>query len=167
MGEKAMISNGIRATEITVKGGLIEGRGDAEGEESFGIYMEPSQMDDGTPIPVKFELVGGDVVAYGETQGLLADTEDFAGVSYKADENAEAQVKTDLSGKEFFFGNKYKVSYAGGDVMLKISPPTALITVVNGSPCRKKAQPPRDISFGVGWMPTARSLKLKMIMMFP
>ena len=73
-------------------------------------------MDDGTPIPVKFELVGGDVVAYGETQGLLADTEDFAGVSYKADENAEAQVKTDLSGKEFFFGNKYKVSYAGGDV---------------------------------------------------
>ncbi len=110
-GEKAMISNGIRATEITVKGGLIEGIGDDEGEESFGIYMEASQMDDGTPIPVKFELVGGDVVARGGTQGVLANTEDFAGVFYKADENAEAQVKTDLDSKEFLFGNKYKVTY--------------------------------------------------------
>ncbi len=115
-GEKAMISTGIAATEISINGGVICGNGSEEGDDSIGIYLEPSKMDDGTPIPVKFELVGGDAVAWGGTQGVLADTEDFAGVSYKADENAEAQVKTDLDSKEFLFGNKYKVSYAGGDV---------------------------------------------------
>jgi len=115
-GEKAMISTGVAATEISIDGGVIYGSGYDEGDDSFGIYLEPSEMDDGTPIPVKFELCGGDVVAYGGTQGILADTEDFAGISYKVDENAKTQVKTDLDSKVCLFGNKYKVSYVGGDV---------------------------------------------------
>ncbi len=114
-GDKAMISTGISATEITMNGGVICGNGSDESEDSIGIYLAPSKMDDGTDIPAKFEVVGGDIVARGETQGVLADTDDFAGVSYKADKNAEAQVKTDLTGKEFLFGNKYKVSYVGGE----------------------------------------------------
>lgn len=122
LGEKAMISNGIRTTEITVKGGLIEGRGDDEGEESFGIFMEPSQMDDGTEIPVKFDIVGGDVIANGGTFGLMVADDNFAGVSYKADENAEAKVTKDFADETFLFGNQYKVIYAKGDVKTATMP---------------------------------------------
>lgn len=115
-GEKATVSNGISATDIFIDGGVIYGIGSDEGEDSFGIHLEASQMDDGTAIPGKFEVVGGDIVARGETQGLICDDEAFAGVSYKADESGEAQVKTALDSKEFLFGNQYKVSYIGGDV---------------------------------------------------
>ena len=115
-GKKAIVSNGISASEIFIDGGVIYGSGSDESEYSFGIHLELSKMDDSTVIPNKFELVGGDVVARGKTQGIISDDKDFAGISYKADENDKVQVKTDLDSEVCLFGNKYKVSYVGGDV---------------------------------------------------
>ena len=121
-GEKAMVSIGISATEIVVEGGVLCGDSSDEGEYGFGISLESAEMDNGDPIPSKFEIIGGDVVANGKTLGLMVEDDNFAGVSYKADENAEAQISNYFTNETFLFGNQYKVSYAKGDVKTATMP---------------------------------------------
>ena len=118
---KALASTGISATEITIDGGLIYGYGSDEGEDSVGIYLVPDTYSSDEEVPTKFEITNGNVIAIGGDQGF--DTDDaFAGISYKADENATPEVKTDFEGAEFYFGNTYKMVYNANGVKAENMP---------------------------------------------
>ena len=98
---------GIFTSAVKVKGGLISGLAEAENAAAnVGIFLIA---------PASFTLTDANIVAKGKTADVMAKDTNFAGVVYKADENAAPVVKAaaDIDG---YFGNRHKLIYDANGV---------------------------------------------------
>lgn len=98
---------GIFTSAVKVKGGLISGLAEAENAtDSAGIFLVA---------PASFALTDANIFAKGKTADVMTIDTNFAGVVYKADENAAPVVKA-AADIDDYFGNCHKLIYDANGV---------------------------------------------------